>query len=107
MKKLISKYWKKILIILGIVCMVIILINKATAPKTLIAEYVKYGKVIKVSQTGIDGAVDAAKNNFISVLTGVDPELLRLAFILMIGILAVCVLSFIASSAGKKDAKKK
>ena len=45
MKKLISKYWKKILIILGIVCMVIILINKATAPKTLIAEYIKYGKM--------------------------------------------------------------
>lgn len=107
MKKLISKYWKKILIILGIVCMVIILINKVTAPKTLISEYVKYGKVIKIAETGVDGAVGAVKNNVVSVLTSVNSELLRLAFIMMFGILAVCVLSFISASAGKKDAKKK
>lgn len=107
MKKLISKYWKKILIILGLIGMGAILINKVTAPKTLISEYVKYGKSIKIESTGVDGAIGEAKDNFISVLTGVNPELLRIAFILMIGILLVCALSFIANSAGKKDAKKK
>ncbi len=107
MKKLISKYWKKILIVLGMVGMVVILMNKMTAPKTLISEYIKYGKSITIESTGVDGAIGEAKNNFISVLTGVDPELLKIAFILMVGILAVCILSFIASSAGKKDAKKK
>lgn len=80
------------------------LMVKISAPKTLISEYIKYGKTIKVESSG---AVDAAKDNFISVWTSVDSELIRLAIILMIGILTVCALSFLANSAGKKDAKKK
>lgn len=114
MKKFISKNWKKILIAIGICILIYILILKISAPKTLIADYAKYGKDIVSSNNisgdisgDISGIVNAGTNSF-SNWFNTNPDLARLAIILMAGILGVVLLTSIASVAGtKKDDKKK
>ena len=109
MKKYISKNWNKILITIGSCVMVWILIVKFTAEKTLLKDYIKYGKDVTPSTGGSSGALDAAKENVSSVWNSVDPNLTKLAMIMMAGILIVVLLTSLASAAGgdKKDAKKK
>lgn len=105
MKKMISKYWKNILIICGIVGMVAIFTFKLSAPKTIISDYIKYGKDITIE--GNSQIISSATNNFWSVWNRVDSSLTRIVILIMALILFVCVLSFIANAAGKKDVKKK
>ncbi len=106
MKKFISTYWNKILLTIGSICLFLILTSKFVAPKTIIGDYVKYGKDISASNS--NGILSSATGKFKLIFGNADPELVRLTIILMVGILAVVLLTTIASAAGdKKDAKKK
>ena len=105
MKKLISKYWKNILLICGIVGMVAIFTFKVSAPKTIISDYIKYGK--DLTAEGNSQIINSVTGNFWSVWNRVDSALIRIVILIMALILFVCVLTFMANAAGKKDAKKK
>ena len=107
MKKLITNNWQKILIgICGIV-LILILVGKFIAPKTLIPDYIKYGKVVTPLE-GTSEVIDSAKENVRSVWSSVDPNFARLFVVMMVAILIVVFLSEIAAKAGGgNDAKKK
>ena len=108
MKKLISNNWQKLLIGIGCILLGYLFFSKLIAPKTIIKDYISYGKVVQSQNINESGIVSGAKNNFLGVWGSVNPELARLTVILMVGILLVVFLSAIASKAGeKKDAKKK
>lgn len=107
MKKFISTYWNKILLAIGSVSLFLILISKFVAPKTVIGDYVKYGKDILPSSSD-NSILGSVTGRFKLVFGNADPELVRLTIILMVGILTVVLLTTIASAAGaKKEAKKK
>ncbi|MBQ9280121.1 MAG: hypothetical protein IJ215_03650 [Clostridia bacterium] len=108
MKKYISQKWQKILIGIGIIILVFILIHKFAAPKTIIPDYIKYGKVVTPANLDLEnGVIGEAKDNFVNTWHSVDPTFARLVTILMVGILIVLFLSAIASKAGEKKDKKK
>lgn len=105
MKKFITKYWNKILIGMGIVAIVYTFFLKITTKKTLLSDYIRYGKEVKPFNSQI---ANAAKDEVSSVFGSMDPELVKLTFILMAAILIIVFLSLLAAKAGeKKDAKKK
>ena len=105
MKSYISRNWQKLMIAIGSFFAICILIFKISAPKTLLADYIKYGKNITPAKNEI---IDVAKDNVSSVWNSVDPELAKLAMILIAGITIVVFLSALASKAGEnKSAKKK
>lgn len=107
MKKWITNNWKKILICIGVVAMIVIFIEKLIAPKTIISDYIKYGKVVTPTE-GTSELVDSAKENIHSVWNSVDPQFAKLVVIMMVAILIVVFISSVASKAGeKKDTKKK
>ena len=49
MKSFLSKYWKRILILIAGIFIAINVISKCTAPHTLPQEYAKYGPDVEVS----------------------------------------------------------
>ena len=105
MKDYISKNWKKIIVAITSFLVVWILIFKISAEKTLLQDYIKYGKEITPAQNEIIGA---AQENVSSVWNSVDPELARLGIVFIVAITLVVFLSALATKAGeKKDAKKK
>ena len=106
MKKYISQNWQKILITIGIIVLLIILVSKFTAPKTIIPDYIKYGK--DVAPANIDsGVIGEAKDEFLNTWHSVNPDIAKIVTIMMVGILIVLFLSTIAARAGEKKDKKK
>ncbi len=109
MKKFITNYWKRILLVIGGAVALFLLVYKIAAPKTIIDDYVKYGKVIESTDGGknITDIIVRDEDKLFN-FDNIDPELIRLAIILIIGILFVVILNALASKAGeKKDAAKK
>ena len=107
MKKYISQNWQKIMKIICVILLVLITFFKFTAPKTIINDYIKYGKVVTPLDIHSE-IIDEAKNNATNTWNSIDPQMARLIVVLMVGILFVVFLSMVASSAGaKKDSKKK
>lgn len=105
MKNYISRNWKKIMMAIGYFSVACILIAKITAEKTILRDYIKYGKDVEPTKNEFIGA---AKDNVASVWGSVDPELAKLATIMIAAILIVVFLTTLASKAGEnKTAKKK
>lgn len=105
MKKFISNHWNNILVVTGGIWMFIILISKFVIPKTLVADYIIYGKEIVPTDNEI---INSATSNFRAVWGNADPELVRLTIIIMVAILLVVFITTLASTlGGQKDAKKK
>lgn len=106
MKKLITNNWQKILIGIGMIALIMILIGKFVAPKTLIPDYIKYGKVVTPIEHSSE-IINSAKEEAHTVWSSVSPDFAKFAIIMMVAILVVVFISDIASNAGGKDAKKK
>lgn len=107
MKKLLSKYWKNILMIIGAIFIIINIANKCMAPRTLISEVAKYGPDIQ-SSGGITNIIDKIPNTNVdtenvgeSIMNG---EMMKICIIAAVALIGVSVLGDLAN---KKPAKKK
>lgn len=122
LKSFISKNWEKILIFIACVLLVVIFVGKVTAEKTLIEDYAKYGKTFVSSNSDKDSsdkglisgelisgdvASTVKDSEFMQILTGKDPELFKIAMMLIAGILGVIILTSLPGMFDKKDTKKK
>lgn len=124
MKSFISKNWEKILIFIACILLVLIFVGKVTAEKTLIEDYAKYGKTFVVASKSDESSSDkniisgdlisgdvastVKDSEFVQTLTESDPELFKVAMMLIAGILGVVILTSLPGMFDrKKDAKKK
>ena len=101
MKSFISKNWKRILIIIGIICIAWNGIFKIIAKKALLEDYVKYGKVGEKSV--IIGKIADSIDKPTSL---VSPEMVKLTIIFMVAILLVVFISSLGSKSADKGKKK-
>ena len=105
MKKFITNNWKKILIIIGVVFIIMNLITKLTIDKTLLSDYIKYGKDIE--KPDIIGNVSEA----VSGATTEAPfgsDLIKFIMILVGLILLIVILTSLGDkAAANAKAKKK
>lgn len=105
MKNFLSKYWKRILIIIGIILIAINIWSKCVAPRLLIDEYVKYGPNIERNETSINSSLNTSE-----VITNVsenspfDDGMTKIILILAAGLILVTVVNDLANkkSGGKK-----
>ena len=102
MKSLISNNWRKILVIIGIVFLVIILFHKIIAPKRLIEDYVKYGKDIESMATVIDTVTTGIEGP----TTTVSPGIMKFTIIVMVLILFATFISTLGNKSADKAKKK-
>ena len=107
MKKLLSKYWKNILMIIGAIFIIINIANKCMAPHTLISEVAKYGPDIQ-SSGGVANIIDKMPNTNLdtgsvgsSIMNG---EMMKICIITAVALVGVSILGDLAN---KKAAKKK
>lgn len=102
MKTLITNYWKKILVLIGGVFIFFNTFRKIIAPKTLISDYVKYGKNIEKVPSNVIGHVgekiDTSTMPF-------NAGMVKLIVVLMVAILLILFITSLAE--GKSGAKKK
>ena len=102
MKSFLSKNWKKILIIIAIIFIVLNMINKCIAPHILVEEYAKYGRDVEASNISVYSSEFLAEAR---EAAPVPDDIFRLLIILVGGILIVVIISELASK--KSSAKKK
>ena len=102
MKSWISRNWKKIIIIIGVICLVFILIGKIAAPKSLIEDYVKYGKNIESHH--VIGEV--IEKNVEAPSSIVSAEMVKMTIVFMVAILFVVFITSLGSKSSDKAKKK-
>ena len=104
MKKFITNNWKKILIIIGIVFIVINLITKLTVGKTLLSDYIKYGKDIErpeiIENVGEVVSVSTIESPF-------GPDLIKFIMVIVGLILLVVILTSLGDKAAANSKAKK
>ena len=101
MKDLISRNWRKFLIIIGIVWLVIILFSKIVAQKRLIEDYVKYGKDIESSNV-----IGTVASGLEGPTTNVSPGIIKFTIIFMVLILLATFISTLGNKSNDKAKKK-
>lgn len=104
MKKFITNYWKKILILIGGVFILINSFKKIFAEKGLLSDYIKYGKNIEkttspITSGDISDVVSVPEMPF-------NSGIIKLGIILMVLILLIVFITSLADRAGAKDKKK-
>lgn len=96
----------KILRIIGYITLGLVAFFKLVTPKTIIEDYVKYGK--DITPSGSTGAVGGVFTTIFGKafdgLNGISPQLTPIIVMLVIAILGICTLHMIMD---KKPAKKK
>ena len=101
MKNFLSKYWKRILISIASIFIVINIISKCMAPHILVEEYAKYGPEVESKvETNASEVLDSVTES--SPFTG---DMLKVVLIAGGALILACVLSDLAtkkSSGGKK-----
>lgn len=119
MKKFISKNWKKILIIIGVVCLIINIGIKILQKTNVVTGYVENGPVIEADMFDkIFGVAEDAADNVednphdikdeYGEQTGIDTKLFRGMIIIGAIVIGLFILSSLIEGGGdKKDAKKK
>ena len=109
MKKYISQNWMKLLRIGGYVTLVVLALFKLNTPKTLIPDYIKYGKDIVPAGANVSGDVSGTVGSFLGTLfadfTAIDPKLTTFVIIIMSAILLIVFLHMLMDK--KADKKKK
>lgn len=107
MKNFLSKYWKRILIIIGVVLVAINIWGKCVAPRLLISEYAKYGPNVERSESGVSTSINTSDViNNINESSPFNEDMTKIVLILMAGILLVAVVSDMTSKKSS-GAKKK
>lgn len=101
MKNLIAKYWKKIVIFIGLIFIVLNTFYKIIAKKTMLGDYIKYGITFNGPKI---------KHGFFSTLdmpnSIISPEMVKYCIIFMVAILFVVFITSLANR-GSDKAKKK
>lgn len=106
MKKFFTKYWKRILIIIAGIFIVINVIGKCVAPRNLIEEYVEYGPNIESSEsTGNKTDVDQVVTD-IQEASPFNEDMFRLVMILVVGLVGAVVISEITTKKSSPAKKK-
>ena len=100
----------KLLRIGGYITLALIAFLKINTPKTLIADYIKYGKDIaptgaNTSGDSVTGAVGSIFSGAFSGFTAIDPQLTTYVMIIMGAILLIVFLHMLMDK--KADKKKK
>ena len=105
-KSYIANNWMKILRIIGYVSLALVAFFKLTTPKTVIEDYVEYGKEIVPGETTgmVSGIISTIFGETVSSLNSISPQLTSLVTILMVAILGIVTLHMFMD---KKPAKKK
>ncbi len=101
MKDFITYQWKKILIGTGIFGLVIILFKKILAKKTLIEDYVKYGKDIEGT-----GKITGRFANVLGESASVPEGMVKLTIVFMVAILVVLFIASLGNKPADKAKKK-
>lgn len=101
MKKFITNNWKKILVCIGAIFIIINVFTKITVDKTLLADYIKYGKNIEKSDI---------VGNVAEVVTPPEapfgPEIVKFVCILGALILLIVFITSLGDRAAAKAKKK-
>ena len=105
MKKFISNNWKKILVLIGGIFIVINSVNKIFAEKVLLSDYIKYGKDIETASSGVAKDVDTSIFTFGDMPFSSD--IVTLGGTLIGLIVLVLIITGLADKAGAKKEKKK
>lgn len=105
MKNFLSKYWKKILIAIAAIFIIINIAGKCAAPHLLTTEYAKYGPEPKDSVAINAGEVISDVTKEVKDTPPVSEEMVRICLILAGGLLLACIISDLTSK--KAPAKKK
>ncbi len=105
MKNFLSKYWKKILIVIAAIFIIIDIISKCSAPHVLTNEYAKYGPDIEDSVNINAGGVISNVTNEVKDTPPISEEMVRICLILAGGLLLACIISDLTTK--KAPAKKK
>ena len=101
MKKFLSTYWKRILILIASIFIIVNIVSKCIAPHVLVQEYSKFGP-------DRENIVNIDTSEIIAEVKDSSPfgeDMTRIVIILAAGILIACVISELAnkkSSSGKK-----
>ena len=100
----------KLLRIGGYVTLILLAFFKLNTPKTLIPDYIKYGKdIVPAGATGsgdgVTGTVGSLFSSAFSGLTAIDPQLTTFVVIIMTAILLIVFLHMLMDK--KVDKKKK
>ena len=103
MKSFLSKNWKRILIIIAIVLIVLNLISKIRAPHILVYEFSKYGQ--NISNKGKLINPDGLLSHAVLPETNLPSEIVRLAIVLIVAIVGISIL--VDFSNKKEEPKKK
>ena len=109
LKKYIANNWMKLLRIGGYVALILLAFFKLNTPKTLIPDYIKYGKDIApigttASGDTIAGAVGSFFGGAFSGISAIDPKLT----LFVVGIMgAILLIVFLHMLMDKKADKKK
>ena len=105
-KSYIANNWMKLLRIIGYVTLGIVAFFKLVTPKTIIEDYVKYGKDVTPSEStnAIGGFFTTVFGKVFDGLNGISPKLTSIVLLLIVAILGICTLHMIMD---KKPAKKK
>ena len=105
-KSYIANNWMKLLRIIGYVTLGFVAFFKLVTPKTIIDDYIKYGKDIAPSES--TGAIGGIFTNIFGKafdgLNGISPKLTSIVVLLGAAILGICALHMFMD---KKPAKKK
>lgn len=104
MKSYITNNWKKILMFIGSICIIINVIFKIGANKTLLKDYVKYGKDIEKAE--VVGTVGEVVSSSTISKSPFGSGIIGIVILLMVLILIVIILSTLAENAAKKAKKK-
>ena len=100
MKSFLSKYWKRILILVGIIFIVINIIGKCTAPHLLIEEFAIHGP-------SVESNININASEIISEAKAESPlnaEMTKIVIIFASALILACVISDLGAkkSSGKK-----
>lgn len=101
MKKFITNNWKKILMFIGAIFIVINVFTKITIDKTLLSDYIKYGKDIE--KPNILENVTQVTNG---IETPFGPDFAKLIVVAVVLILLVIIITSLGDKAGTKAKKK-
>ena len=105
MKKFITNNWQKILIFIGAIFIIINVFSKIFTDKTLLADYIKYGKDIEMPEI-IENASQIIISNTTTIETPFSPELIKIILLIIGVILFAVILSSIGDRAAAKAKKK-
>lgn len=103
MKNFLSKYWKRILILIAGIFIIINIVSKSAMPRNVISDVAKYGPDVEASNVNLNIGSGSLASDFVAS-SPVSEDMTKLAIILAIGLLAAVIIADLGSkkSGGKK-----